>query len=392
MTIRQALSSARLLSLVFMSATALVWIRSYMRWDEVLLRRDGHTWVNSYRGCLTVAREDFFGPPATRLGRGRRIASSPNLLVYWSVDSVSFPPPSYVTKAVLGFVFSESAGWPWYSGSKTRRIVQVPYWSLLLLTAIPMLPWLRVTLWTWSRRRRGCCEACGYDLRATQGRCPECGSTPDSGSRQSWLDRLRSGVQLRRKRLVRLTVGCGACLALALGIHVARRARETESDQIDRVIRETCVDCNGNLDYGIMEGSLQPMTVDVDLNGDGIPEKIVLFYFWPKWGSDPESATRYFRSQSKDGWDVNGILILARQGNCWSATSYDFWDEEGRTIHLGRSHATGLPYLYADEDGPCLVWGASKRGGEVGPIAGVQLRYAHSVQNPRFAVRTGYPK
>lgn len=61
----------------------------------------------------------------------------------------------------------------------------VPMWFVVLLTAI--LPALAVTLELRTRRRerwlaRGLCPDCGYDLRATPERCPECGRTPASAA------------------------------------------------------------------------------------------------------------------------------------------------------------------------------------------------------------------
>ncbi len=63
--------------------------------------------------------------------------------------------------------------------SETRYYIRVPYWWLILFTLITPCGWLSV----WLRRRRqqrpaaaGCCLKCGYDLRASKERCPECGT------------------------------------------------------------------------------------------------------------------------------------------------------------------------------------------------------------------------
>jgi len=60
------------------------------------------------------------------------------------------------------------------------RSLHVPDWMLLLATAV--LPGLWYRRWRRDRRaawreRNGRCVRCGYDLRATPGRCPECGGT-----------------------------------------------------------------------------------------------------------------------------------------------------------------------------------------------------------------------
>ncbi len=57
----------------------------------------------------------------------------------------------------------------------------IPLWMLFLLTLIPSAMQLASARHRRNLRRRGCCTVCGYDLRATPDRCPECGTVPMKG-------------------------------------------------------------------------------------------------------------------------------------------------------------------------------------------------------------------
>ena len=54
-------------------------------------------------------------------------------------------------------------------------IVVAPYWFLTFVAGV--LPaWQLARVAARGRRRADVCAFCGYDLRATPGRCPECGT------------------------------------------------------------------------------------------------------------------------------------------------------------------------------------------------------------------------
>jgi hypothetical protein len=77
----------------------------------------------------------------------------------------------------MGFeLVNSTSRWP--GSILTDRAVLVPWWCVFVVS-------LAATLrWTFFRERRlfwrkvGCCAACGYDLRESRDRCPECGATP----------------------------------------------------------------------------------------------------------------------------------------------------------------------------------------------------------------------
>jgi hypothetical protein len=59
---------------------------------------------------------------------------------------------------------------------------EAPFWSLLAVALLPTVMLLRRWNRQRLRRKRGQCLECGYDLRASTDRCPECGNeTADRG-------------------------------------------------------------------------------------------------------------------------------------------------------------------------------------------------------------------
>jgi hypothetical protein len=135
------------LSLALLVISCVLWVRSYRHFeDEWNFRTPGtHYWVGSYQGSLDMARNGvvngFVGNPVKR-----------------SMDTFAFDVTDIEYR----------------NGSDVE--LEIPYWVLATMTLIPPLIWMA----RWRRRTRRAagkvCENCGYDLRATPERCPECGT------------------------------------------------------------------------------------------------------------------------------------------------------------------------------------------------------------------------
>jgi hypothetical protein len=93
----------------------------------------------------------------------------------WGYPKVASAAPPPFDR--LGVVVSREP-WPGMGGQAYPCLrAAVPFWLLTSLLAMPPLAISRRWLRSRTRMRNGLCPSCGYDLRATPCRCPECGAT-----------------------------------------------------------------------------------------------------------------------------------------------------------------------------------------------------------------------
>ena len=59
-----------------------------------------------------------------------------------------------------------------------HREWSVPIWMTFCVIELPASLWFLAAWKRYRRKQRGGCPVCGYDLRATPDRCPECGTVP----------------------------------------------------------------------------------------------------------------------------------------------------------------------------------------------------------------------
>ena len=176
---RIAWNGAAMCSALLFVATCILWIRSYWVGDWLIIER---FYRHSTSADQVFAPTDFYRFTGLLFGSGhvaltwepersedpmRRVR-----LIQLDTGPTDLSPPLDANSTFwnrLGFFTLE------FPGSSTLHIL--PLWSIVVFLSLFPALWLRGL----GRRHRDGCPNCGYDLRASPDRCPECGTLVKKG-------------------------------------------------------------------------------------------------------------------------------------------------------------------------------------------------------------------
>jgi hypothetical protein len=150
-------------SLLLFLAACVLWVRSYWVAERVSY------WGNTRVLCLHSSE----GRAAVTVATGTIGPESRGAYGYGLHHEVVKPAPAIGSRWGFAYNRIDVSGGSW---AGRLYIVAVPHWLPTTTAALLPAAWLG-RRWRRARKHRaGLCRACGYDLRATPERCPECGA------------------------------------------------------------------------------------------------------------------------------------------------------------------------------------------------------------------------
>jgi hypothetical protein len=156
-------------SLMLCVAISLLWVRTHKEREFYEIVLDGSRyWVFTKPGQLVFN----LSPEAGKASHRMLLGHSPYPIK--TTDGGTWAPPIF-SRSELSFSFNRFGTKDWqFAGARVYQCA-VPIWFFILLFALPPLMVLRGDMRKRRRRAASACLHCGYDLRASSGRCPECG-------------------------------------------------------------------------------------------------------------------------------------------------------------------------------------------------------------------------
>jgi hypothetical protein len=175
------------LSLLLCAVTSTMWDRGYRHNDRVEFRYHGRLWeISSNGGKLMLDDGPQIRSEQKRLDDDESKEAHLNETLAQPIDGFIFDGEAYYNWSAS----ERSKAWSAWNSSNARlqaiqaRRSAIPtpvihsVHDLLLTGLFLLLPSISTVMYTrrYQRKRRGLCAECGYDLRATPDRCPECGT------------------------------------------------------------------------------------------------------------------------------------------------------------------------------------------------------------------------
>jgi hypothetical protein len=175
------------MSLLLCLATIALWLRGMSHWDEAIYFNTpeqggsgtgNEVHVHTFEDSFALEFDFLRDPPSQPLTKRWFITRKTDLSQKGFREYLTY---RLGVPTVTGFGWTAKQ-WtpPLPFGRRQQWAVRIPKWFVILVTAALPALWLRRRAIHRHRQRahQRLCVNCGYDLRATLDRCPECGTVP----------------------------------------------------------------------------------------------------------------------------------------------------------------------------------------------------------------------